>query len=453
MITSNFKFNKNKILSLLLASSFSLIPIKGNANVISYLNNTTLKNGKKVFLHYITGKDISSNALIEIDNKLVFIPISDINYHLLDTNNEYTEVNMNYRLNNDCFMYTNYNLDNSSIIYKLNKNTKVFVLCKNTDGNCIIRINDKIGFINGNYLENISNQIDAVKILGNNVNIREDASIKSSVIGFADITDSFIILDETNDWYKIRYLNKDGYISKKYATSIKKNKDDFIYKSIVYLTRYSYFYSDLENNIYTVLPTYQNAFVIDEIDNFYKVMIDGVIGYIDKSNTRKLSNRCIIIDLSRQILRVYNDNKEIERFHIITGREELQTTVGCFKINHRINGYQLTDEHYVNYWIQYNGNEGIHDASWQDEKNFMINSEIAYNNFSKGSGMLFPKRYGSHGCSNMQEEDAHKLFDLIRINDNVLVIGPNNLINLGLISKINNTVRVDKDLIKVKKNI
>ena len=276
------------------------------------------------------------------------------------------------------------------------------------------------------------------KITGNNVNIRSNPSTRSDIIGFADVTDYFEIIDEVDDWYQIKYLNTTAYVTKRYARETYIEKENLNFRSIVYLTCESTFYRDLSFNQYTTLPQYQNAFVISETSGYYKVMVDGVVGYIRKSDTRSLSNTCVIIDLSRQMLRVYKNTKEVGRYHIISGRESMQTRLGCFRIGHKLTDYQLTPDNFVHYWIQYDGNIGIHDASWQKDSNYTYVTNHAYSRFGRGNGRCYPDKYGSHGCDNMRESDAREVYNLVHKNDNVLVIGPNNLIRLRLISDIIN---------------
>ena len=104
----------------------------------------------------------------------------------------------------------------------------------------------------------------------------------------------------------------------------------------------------------------------------------------------------------------------------------------------------------MRYWIQYNGNEGIHDASWQQDMNFSFNADMAYKNFGLGNGLTYPIKYGSHGCDNMKESDAEQVFNVVNVEDNVLVVGPNNLVNLGLTSKKGNILK-SNNLVKIKK--
>ena len=61
-------------------------------------------------------------------------------------------------------------------------------------------INDKYGKeVSNQYFANYTNKINVAKITGNNINVRSSDSTKSAVIGFADVTDSFKIINKIND--------------------------------------------------------------------------------------------------------------------------------------------------------------------------------------------------------------------------------------------------------------
>ncbi len=289
-----------------------------------------------------------------------------------------------------------------------------------------------------NYSQQQNDMVLVAKVTGNNVNVRLGASMKADIIGFADVTDRFEIVGCEGDWYKIVYLNQYAYINKKYVREESVPNATMQAKKIGYLVQPTNFYNGADKyaSIITTLPAYQNVTVIGEEGYFYHVMVDGVIGYVVKADFKELTKTCVIIDLPRQILRVYQNNREVARFHIITGKKETQTDIGCFKIGHRLTDYQLTPTNFVRYWLQYNGDEGIHDASWQKDKYYTDNSGVAYTNFMKGYGRTYPNRHGSHGCDNMREVDARVVYDLVRKGDNVLVVGPNDLVKLHLVSQI-----------------
>ena len=69
-------------------------------------------------------------------------------------------------------------------------------------------------------------------------------------------------------------------------------------------------------------------------------------------------------------------------------------------LNYKEKGSNLSGPDYeaeVTYWMPFNGNEGIHDASWR---------------YSFGRDIY--KRNGTHGCVNVRLYLAKKIFDNIQ---------------------------------------
>ena len=455
MKIKNLSINK-RIASVVVAVGFSLCA-KASADIISYnQSGAKLSNGMDATLYFTTGTGDNDMAYISFgEGGVGYVYNKDIQYYDFCSNNDYMEVSGDMLVNkNDAYLYQEPIFDNQKIVGSLDKNSIVHVLAKNQDGWYAV-INDKYqtGFIYESYLERIDERKDNLietirmaKITGNNVNVRSGPSTKDSIIGFCDVTDCFKVIDYSNDWYMIDYLGKTGYVSKKYVKEINVDSKELKIKKQVYLKRDSSFYN-LDGTYMITLPKYQNAFVLEEVGDYYKVKVDGIVGYIEKNNTKNLSSRCVVIDLSRQILRVFENNNEIMRAHIITGGETMQTNIGCFKIGHRVPNYQLTPTAFVKYWMQFDGNIGIHDASWQSDKNYADVASNAYSNFSKGKGKTYPSSHGSHGCNNMKEMDASFVYHTIKVGDNVLVIGPNDLIKNNIISK-NNELMIMKAFIE-----
>lgn len=304
---------------------------------------------------------------------------------------------------------------------------------------------------NHNVVSN--SEIKMIKITKCNVNIRSSPNMNNSgnIIGFADITDSFEYIDKENDWYKIKYLDKVAYIYSKYGIEIASNKDDLYFIKSVSLTKSSCFYKDTNETYYSTLPQYQYARVIKEENGYYKVCIDGIIGYIKKSDTKRLTDTFVVMDLGRQIVKVYKNNKEVFRAHLISGRKSMQTNTGIFTFGHKIANYQLTPDHKVGFWMQFNGNQGLHDATWQNDKNFVEVAKNAYERYALGIASTYPSSHGSHGCGNLTYEDASIIYDYIRVGDNIIVMPSNNLVKDKIISQLHLYLSCQLEKQKIKK--
>lgn len=107
------------------------------------------------------------------------------------------------------------------------------------------------------------------------------------------------------------------------------------------------------------------------------------------------------INITKQHLWFYKDGKVITQGNIVTGNPNKgqSTKVGTYMLNYKEKDSTLTGENYeakVNYWMPFNGNIGIHDASWR----YSFGGEIY-------------KRNGSHGCINSPLYLAKTIFENI----------------------------------------
>lgn len=126
--------------------------------------------------------------------------------------------------------------------------------------------------------------------------------------------------------------------------------------------------------------------------------------YAQKAFTRDkddIGNTYVEINLTRQQLWFYKDGKLIAHGSIVTGNPNKgnATDVGIYMLNYKQEGSTLRGHNYeadVTYWMPFNGNVGIHDASWR-------------NSFG---GDIY-KSNGTHGCVNAPLYLAKKIFENI----------------------------------------
>ncbi|MFT9495801.1 L,D-transpeptidase family protein [Anaerosolibacter sp.] len=114
-----------------------------------------------------------------------------------------------------------------------------------------------------------------------------------------------------------------------------------------------------------------------------------------------IGNTYVEINITRQYLWFYKDGKLITQGPVVTGNPNkgYSTKVGVYMLNYKEEGATLRGPHYeaeVTYWMPFNGNIGLHDASWR---------------YSFGRDIY--KRRGSHGCVNAPKYLAKKVFDNI----------------------------------------
>lgn len=121
-----------------------------------------------------------------------------------------------------------------------------------------------------------------------------------------------------------------------------------------------------------------------------------------------VGNTYVEINISKQYLWFYKDGKLVAEGSVVTGdpRKGYSTTLGTYMINYKQNGAVLNGPGYeakVNYWMPFNGNIGIHDASWR----YSFGYSIYQNN-------------GTHGCVNSPLSLAKKIYENIEAGTPVI---------------------------------
>lgn len=122
-------------------------------------------------------------------------------------------------------------------------------------------------------------------------------------------------------------------------------------------------------------------------------------------------NTYVEINLDDQHLWVYEDGKVVEESDFVSGCVNKRTTtpVGTYAITYKEKDATLNGENYsspVDFWMPFNGNVGMHDASWRSS----FGGEIYVTN-------------GSHGCINLPRKKAEAIFEIVKKGEPVLVYG------------------------------
>lgn len=115
------------------------------------------------------------------------------------------------------------------------------------------------------------------------------------------------------------------------------------------------------------------------------------------------------VDIANQTMNYYKDGEVVLSSSCVTGNpnEGNSTPKGKFVVRTKIPGKYLvgpTWNVWVDRWMRFTGNCGLHDASWR----------------SKFGGNIY-KSDGSHGCVNLPSDVAYSLYDMIDIGTAVIV--------------------------------
>lgn len=142
--------------------------------------------------------------------------------------------------------------------------------------------------------------------------------------------------------------------------------------------------------------------LIYNIENGYSVVKEPE--YIQKAEVRgedDIGKTYVEVNITRQHLWFYKDGKLITQGDVVTGNAQKgwKTPNGTYRLNYKQMDAVLRGENYaskVKYWMPFNGNIGLHDASWRGAFGGNI-----YNND------------GTHGCVNLPKYLAKKIFENI----------------------------------------
>jgi len=120
-------------------------------------------------------------------------------------------------------------------------------------------------------------------------------------------------------------------------------------------------------------------------------------------------NTYVEVNITAQHVYFYKDGKVVIDTDCVTGNTSRGngTHTGIFQVAYKQKNAVLHGENYetpVNWWMPFNGGEGLHDANWR----------------SSFGGQIY-KTNGSHGCVNLPPAAAKKIFENISAGTPVIV--------------------------------
>ena len=142
--------------------------------------------------------------------------------------------------------------------------------------------------------------------------------------------------------------------------------------------------------------------LINAIESGQSIVKEPV--YIQKAKNRgdnDIGKTYVEVNITRQQLWFYKDGELVTRGSVVTGNVERgwKTPNGTYVLNYKQKDAVLRGDNYaskVKYWMPFNGNIGLHDASWRG-----------------ACGGNVYKNDGTHGCVNLPSYLAKKIFDNI----------------------------------------
>lgn len=276
-------------------------------------------------------------------------------------------------------------------------------------------------------LEKQKNHIVSVPVVvaTDDVNIRDNYE-NGNRIGALPEDSELKLLEHIDGWYKVQYYDQIGYISDEYATEKSVYDIDSSITKVLYAkedTKLTIpYYLNISGNDEEVDINKLECFeVYAEMDDYYLVQTNEYIGYVAKDSVEELPETCVVVDISDQFLRLYQNNEVAMEVPVTTGlpTPSRASDEGVFEIYDITYNRRLitSGNPYVDVMMKYNGGEGFHDAThhehedgfkhgWKDE------ADIGGNTYLTN---------GSHGCINMRNKNALQLSEYVGLGTKVLI--------------------------------
>lgn len=262
------------------------------------------------------------------------------------------------------------------------------------------------------YITNeiISNTVVADKL----TDIKEGPGANYNTLGILKEKESLKVNGEKDGFFEVEYKDGYAYVDMNDVTF----KNGFIKSGYLINDCKLYDSSALTNEI-TDVKSLEFVKIFSEENGNYYVEVNGITGYIEKSNIELLNDKYIVVDISDQIVEMYNNNELLLSTSVVTGKPSKHSTpTGVYYIGDEKN--EVTDHRdlvgdgyrsRVTYMMTFIGKRGIgfHD------------SEIGIDDRGVHHGWRVDSEYGgdtyitdgSHGCVNMPNDAAKEMYDIV----------------------------------------
>lgn len=293
----------------------------------------------------------------------------------------------------------------------------------------LVRYDGDLYFVCRDYLEYTNEYVESdyehipkndIVLTNTDLNFRSEPSTEGKKLDtFKEGTELQVLAEVDNGWLLVRYNGEIGYVSGDYTTSLLEKLNyyypelemkELVVEKVIYNTSTELNLREGEGTdteIKDELTKYETARVLKETDDWYLVMTnDYEFGYLYKDYTKEMNGKFIVVDKSEQRMTLYNNNEVMVQTPVTTGKDSTPSDTGYFEIYSKSRNEYLMNNSFVQYWMPYNGGEGIHDASWRSDSEF---------------GTDIYHKSGSHGCINTPLEEVIQIYENVKVGTKVLV--------------------------------
>ncbi|MGN7896292.1 SH3 domain-containing protein [Bacillus sp. 22475] len=248
----------------------------------------------------------------------------------------------------------------SDTILGLVSNEQSLPVVDETNGWYKIKYNNRDAYVHKDYT--IPNH---VKVNTTTLRIRTGPSTSHSTLGLVGEGEILQVIKETDGWYKIKYNNKDAYVSKDYISVINsagKSKKATVDVSGSYTVNVSSLRirtgPNVSHPVLGVLKKGQIVQVVGEVQDWYKIKLNGKVAYINKDYVSLGTDNTSRLPQSEQTKSVQKDGAYIVDATVLrvrTGPANYYPVIGgALKGQH----LQVVDVENDWYKIKYNNHTG-----------------------------------------------------------------------------------------------
>lgn len=298
------------------------------------------------------------------------------------------------------FKYTNGSYELIAEVYGNKINKDIFfkaVKMSLLKGETKLNLNEKLCYENPKYTSNSKKAIEVKKLLDKYISTRITYQIRNKTeVLDKDTINQWLSVDEDmevviNEKAVRAYMQRLG---KKYDTAGVTRKFKTSLNKIVEVKGGFYGWKiDRDAEIKALLKNLKHGEIVEREPIYAQKAFTA--------DEDEIGDTYVEVNISRQYLWFYKNGKLIAKGAIVTGNPNkgYSTKQGAYMLNYKEEKVTLVGHDYeavVNYWMPFNGNIGIHDATWR---------------YSFGGSIY--ERNGSHGCVNVPLYLAKRIYDKI----------------------------------------
>lgn len=267
-------------------------------------------------------------------------------------------------------------------------------------------------------------------IATSNVNIRKSPSTDGELAGKLVEGHTLEMVEKlSNGWYKVLYYGEERYVSGDFVSETTTYQVNGEIKKVCYATDEMEMTIPSEvsksgNEEKVTISSLECLEIYEENEDNYLAQTNDYIGYVAKTSLKELTGGFVVVDISDQKLKLYENNKVILETPVVTGTptKSRRSDEGLFKIYEFKKQDYLRGPGYASYvdiMMKYNRGEGLHDAEYHTCNNGKENEHGWKAEWQFGGDTYLTN--GSHGCINMPHDAAITVYNNVEKGTRVLV--------------------------------